>query len=113
MSVNKIFKIRCLQCEDVIEGNQSCTCGNCTIALEPETMAVLCTTSLGYEDMSVFPKLKTNKIKCRHCGDIIESKTVYQCRTCTCARCAVDGGLEYARRIGARSIDYEELSEYE
>lgn len=58
--------------------------------------------------------LKVNKIRCKHCGDIIESKHVHDYVMCSCERVAVDGGLEYARRC-AMDIkhDFEELSEWE
>ena len=56
--------------------------------------------------------IKTNKIKCRKCGDIIESTSVHDFKFCSCGACAVDGGKEYLRRIGERE-DWEELSEFE
>lgn len=43
-------------------------------------------------------KLLKNKIKCRVCGDVIESTHVHDYKQCKCGSCAVDGGLEYARR---------------
>ncbi len=56
--------------------------------------------------------LISNKIKCKKCGDIIESKAVYDLRYCQCKSVAVDGGKEYLRRIGNRE-DWEELSEFQ
>ena len=57
-------------------------------------------------------KIIRNRIRCVHCGDIIESKSVHDYVTCSCGACAVDGGLEYLRRTG--DFDYfEELSEFE
>jgi hypothetical protein len=56
--------------------------------------------------------IKTNKIKCRKCGDIIESTSVHDFKFCSCGACAVDGGKEYLRRVGERE-DWEELSEFE
>lgn len=41
-----------------------------------------------------------NKIRCKKCGDIIESKTVHDYVTCKCGACAVDGGHTYLRRSG-------------
>ncbi len=41
-----------------------------------------------------------NKIKCKKCGDIIESKSVHDLKWCSCGSVAVDGGTEYLRRIG-------------
>ena len=57
-------------------------------------------------------KIRTNKIKCRKCGDIIESTSVHDFRFCSCGACAVDGGLEYLRRVGEHE-DWEELSEFD
>ena len=35
--------------------------------------------------------IKRNRIKCKVCGDVIESKSVYDFVTCSCKRCYVDG----------------------
>lgn len=43
-------------------------------------------------------KIISNKIQCKHCGDIIESKTVHDYRKCKCGKVAVDGGLDYCKR---------------
>ena len=57
-------------------------------------------------------KIITNKIRCKKCGDIIESERVYVAlKWCSCKSVAVDGGLDWLRRIG-NSEDWEELSEY-
>lgn len=53
-----------------------------------------------------------NAIRCKKCGDIIESETVHDFKFCSCGSCAVDGGLDYLRRCGNRE-DWEELSEAE
>ena len=59
-------------------------------------------------------KIKINKIRCKRCGDIIESKTVHDFKFCMCGAVAVDGGKEYLRRCFINTEDdYEELSEYE
>ena len=59
-------------------------------------------------------KIKINKIRCKRCGDIIESKTVHDFKFCKCGAFAVDGGKEYLRRCFINTEDdYEELSEYE
>lgn len=59
-------------------------------------------------------KIKINKIRCKRCGDIIESKTVHDFKFCNCGAVAVDGGKEYLRRCFINTEDdYEELSEYE
>lgn len=57
-------------------------------------------------------KITVNKIRCRKCGDIIESKSVYDFRSCKCGSVAVDGGHNYLRRVGNLE-DWEDLSEYE
>ena len=46
------------------------------------------------------PKIIRNAIRCKKCGDIIESKTVHDFKFCSCGSCAVDGGHDYLRRCG-------------
>ena len=59
-------------------------------------------------------KIKINKIRCKRCGDIIESKTAHDFKFCKCGAVAVDGGKEYLRRCFINTEDdYEELSEFE
>lgn len=55
-------------------------------------------------------KILKNSIRCRKCGDVIESKGVHDMVWCTCRSCAVDGGHEYLRRCLAEEDCYEELS---
>ena len=57
-------------------------------------------------------KILVNKIQCKKCKDIIESKHVHDFKWCTCKSIAVDGGLEYLRRVGNLE-DIMELSEFE
>lgn len=57
-------------------------------------------------------KIIRNRIKCLKCGDIIESLTVHDFRSCSCEACSVDGGTYYLRRVG-NPEDWEELSETE
>lgn len=52
----------------------------------------------------------SNKIKCKKCGDIIESKSTNDYKRCSCGAVAIDGGKDYLKRIGSEK-DYEELSE--
>ena len=40
-------------------------------------------------------KIITNKIKCKFCGDIIESTHHYDFKSCSCEACSVDGGHDY------------------
>ena len=55
-------------------------------------------------------KIISNKIKCLHCDEIIESKSHYDFKRCSCGACAVDGGTSYLRRLGNRG-DWIEMSE--
>lgn len=57
-------------------------------------------------------KILVNKIQCKKCKDIIESKYVHDFKWCVCRNIAVDGGLEYLRRIGNLE-NIIELSEFE
>lgn len=50
-----------------------------------------------------------NKIRCKKCGDIVESKYRHDFKMCKCESVGVDGGHDYLRRTGNRE-DYEELS---
>ena len=43
------------------------------------------------------PRIIRNAIRCRKCGDIIESETVHDFRVCSCGACAVDGGHDYPK----------------
>lgn len=52
----------------------------------------------------------TNKIRCKKCGDVIESEYTHDFKMCRCGACAVDGGHDYLRRLG-NPDDWEELSE--
>lgn len=45
-------------------------------------------------------KLIRNSIRCKRCGDIIESKTPHHAVTCECKFIMVDGGLSYTRVMG-------------
>lgn len=61
-------------------------------------------------------KILRNAVRCKKCGDIIESKTSHDFQTCTCGNVSVDGGHLYLRRCfkqGGIGEDYDELSEYE
>ncbi len=58
------------------------------------------------------PRIIRNAIRCKKCGEVIESKTVHDFKFCSCGSCAVDGGHDYLRRCGNLE-DWEELSEAE
>lgn len=57
-------------------------------------------------------KIVVNKIKCKHCGDVIQSDYRWDYKTCSCKTVSVDGGREYLKRGFKHSPeeDYEELS---
>lgn len=57
-------------------------------------------------------KILKNKIRCRKCNDIIESRTRHDYQVCECGLVSVDGGKEYFRRgfTNSPEEDYEELS---
>lgn len=55
-------------------------------------------------------KILKNCIQCKVCGDVIESKSVYDFKACSCGTCSVDGGLEYLRRVADDKESYVELS---
>ena len=60
-------------------------------------------------------KIKTNKIQCNFCKDIIESIHRHDFKSCLCGRVSVDGGKDYLKRCFTESPekDYTELTEYE
>ena len=58
-------------------------------------------------------KIVKNAIRCKYCGDVIESTSVHDFKFCSCESVAVDGGHDYLRRCFKTSQDdFEELSEY-
>lgn len=60
-------------------------------------------------------KLVSNKIRCKFCGDVIESFSVHDFKRCRCGKCSTDGGLEYAQRsffTDNPEDTYEDLSVY-
>lgn len=50
-----------------------------------------------------------NAIRCKKCGDIIESESVHDFKWCKCGAVAVDGGKDYLRRLGNLE-DFEDLT---
>ena len=60
-------------------------------------------------------KIISNKIQCKHCGEIIESKRIHEFVTCKCETCSVDGGHYHLSRSYKNSPeeDFIELSEVE
>ena len=59
-------------------------------------------------------KIISNKVRCKHCDDVIESKHRHDFVRCKCGKVAVDGGKSYLKRAFQTipEDDYEELSEY-
>lgn len=51
-----------------------------------------------------------NKIKCKFCGDEIESEYTHDFKWCKCGRVYIDGGHEYLKRGFQTPIDYIDLS---
>lgn len=57
-------------------------------------------------------KLVFNAVQCGKCNDVVASTHRHDFRYCKCGAIAVDGGLEYAKRVGDIH-GYQDLSEYE
>lgn len=58
-------------------------------------------------------RITVNKIKCNHCGEILESKFRHDFKCCSCGTVCIDGGFTYLKRSFTIPSDYIELSEYE
>lgn len=56
--------------------------------------------------------IKRNAIRCKNCGDVIESRHTHDFQQCCCGHCYVDGGHSYVR-VGGTMDDIEFLTEYE
>ena len=52
-----------------------------------------------------------NKIRCKKCGTILESKSVHDFQSCPCGT-FTDGGKEYIRWGGVSLDDIEDLCEF-
>lgn len=50
-------------------------------------------------------------IKCKKCGDIIESQSIGDTKKCSCGACTVSGGVIYPKIYAANFDDYDDLSE--
>ena len=68
-----------------------------------------CYCSVGGEIMSILK----NAIQCKLCGDVIESTSVHDFKTCSCGACSVDGGHDYLRRCAKSLDDFVDLSEFQ
>jgi hypothetical protein len=49
-------------------------------------------------------RIISNKVRCKKCGEIIESKNRHDFITCKCGAVSVDSGHDYLKRSG----DYED-----
>ena len=56
------------------------------------------------------PKIIRNAIRCKKCGEVIESENVHDFKFCSCGSCAVDGGHDYLRRSAPSLDDFIDLS---
>lgn len=65
--------------------------------------------------MGIPPKLIYNAVLCHVCGDLVSSRHRHDFRFCYCGNIAVDGGLEYIRRVGngITHNTYTDLSRWE
>lgn len=46
-------------------------------------------------------RIKCNRIRCKRCDDIIESRDIYDQKFCKCRSVAIDGGKDYQRILWA------------
>ena len=58
-------------------------------------------------------RIKENKVRCKRCGQVIQSFYRHDFVTCSCGAVSVDGGLDYLKRVAADFDHIEELSTYE
>jgi DNA-directed RNA polymerase subunit N (RpoN/RPB10) len=56
-------------------------------------------------------EITANRVRCKSCGDVIESRATNELVMCRCGACGVDGGHEYLRRLGEESA-CDELSTF-
>ena len=73
----------------------------------------LITGSIKRNDNMEHRKIKRNRLQCKLCGDIIESKYTHDYVLCNCKKCAIDGGKEYVRFSAPKPDDVIFLTEYE
>lgn len=52
----------------------------------------------------------SNQVRCHKCGDEPFSANRHDFKYCKCGSIAVDGGMDYLRRIGDSTHVYEEMS---
>ena len=54
-----------------------------------------------------------NAIQCKKCGDVIESVSVHDFKTCSCGACSVDGRHYYLKRCAKLMDDFIDLTEFQ
>lgn len=52
----------------------------------------------------------SNQVRCLKCHDEIYSAHRHDFKWCSCGNIAVDGGMDYLRRVGASTDTYEDMS---
>lgn len=57
----------------------------------------------------IIKNILSNKVKCKFCGDIIESKNSQEYVKCSCGKVVIGGGLKTLLRL-CKTEDFEELS---
>lgn len=57
--------------------------------------------------------IRSNRAKCKLCGDIVESVAVHDFTTCKCGNLSVDGGLMYIKRCFKKPNSFIELSDFD
>lgn len=58
-------------------------------------------------------RITKNAIRCKLCGDVVESKRLHDPVWCSCGACAADGGHHEIKRLWRVPDCYEELAEYD
>lgn len=54
----------------------------------------------------------SNQVHCNKCGDTIYSANRHDFKYCSCGSVAVDGGMDYLRRVHEDDADFEDQSIY-
>lgn len=57
-------------------------------------------------------RILRNRARCLECGDVVESKTRHDFKTCSCGNLSVDGGHDYLKRSAREFTEVEDLSEW-
>jgi hypothetical protein len=66
---------------------------------------------VGVVEITMRPRVLRNRVRCKLCGDVIESLHRHHFIKCRCGKTFTDGGLDYVRRTPDDRT--EDLSEYE